>query len=105
MSPARRPLTPLQRGASLPLAAPVAGHPALGQAAFGGQRGPARRAALLAGAAIAGHAATRHAAVGLQLFPRRFTRAIVPCDREELVAPRAAQRGDAPIRKLCPMPA
>src|SRR6266550_7893706 len=112
-SPAGRPLAPLQLGASLPLAAPVAGHPALGQAALGGQRSPARRAALpscwgaaiLAGAAIAGPAATRHAAVGLQLFPRRFTRAIVPCDREELVAPRAAQRGDAPIRKLCPMPA
>src|SRR5438128_6327970 len=118
MSPARRPTAPLRDAAPLPAGAPVPCHPTLGQAALRGQRGPSDHAALtvaavVATAAFAGHAAAGHALVRFQLVPRRhgglagprLTGSILPRDREELVAPRAAQRGHAAVGEVRSMAA
>ena len=104
------PAPPLHDAAPIPTAAAVHGHPALAQAAFGGQRTPADRAALDvaavgAGAAIAHHTAAGHTEIGPQLLSRRLTQAIVPGDREKVVAPRAAHRRYVAVREVRPMAA
>src|SRR6266480_2586079 len=62
---------------------------------------------------VLGHAAAGHALIRLQLVPRRrcgragcgLTGAIVPRDREQLVAARAAQRGRLTVRQVRSMTA
>jgi hypothetical protein len=108
--PVRHPPPPLRHQASVPCAAAAGGDATvcLAALAWHGHGGAAavQVAALVAVAAVSGHAAACHTIVGPQLVPRRrgdvaracLMRAIVPRDREELVAPRAAPRGDGDVR-------
>src|SRR3989442_670066 len=99
-------------------AAAIRLHAALDLTAFGGQRGPRDHAALavaavVLSAAVSGHAAAGHALIRFQLVPRRrcgragcgLTGTIVPRDREQLVAARAAQAGRLTVRQVRPMTA
>jgi hypothetical protein len=109
--PVCHPPPPLRHEASVPCAAAGHGDATLGQAALEGHghggAAAVQVAALVGVATVSGHAAACHTVVGPQLVPRRrrdlalarLMRAIVPCDREQLVAPRAAPRGDGAVRQ------
>src|SRR6266567_8968982 len=90
----RRPAAAVRAAAPVQPAAALCDRPALRDAALeghrDGQRAALDAAALLAGAAVSGHAAAAgHAVVGPQLLPRWLRRAVVPRDREQLIAARA----------------
>src|SRR5712691_107250 len=110
--PARRSPPSLHNGAAIPAAAATRLHSALDRTALGGQRSPCNHAAVAVAAVVPittvlGHAAAGHALIRFQLVPRRrcgragcgLTGAIVPRDREQLVAARAAQRGRLTFRQ------
>src|SRR5947207_4578757 len=99
-------------------AAAIRLHAALDLTALGGQRSPCDHAAIAVAAvvltaAVSGHAAAGHALIRFQLILRRrcgraecgLTGAIVPRDREQLVAARAAQAGRLTVRQARPMTA
>src|SRR6266699_5983823 len=116
--PARRPAPSLHNRPPIRAAAALRLHSALDLTALGGQRSPGDHAtvavaAVVLTAAVSGHAAAGHALIRFQLIPRRrwgragcgLTGAIVPRDREQLVAARAAQAGRLPVRQMRPMAA
>src|SRR2546427_6400331 len=116
--PARRPAPSLHDRAPIRATAALRLHSALDLTALGGQRSPRDHAtvavaAIVLTAAVSGHAAAGHALIRFQLVPRRrcgragggLTGAIVPRDREQLVATRAAQAGRLTVRQARPMTA
>src|SRR2546421_2670048 len=116
--PGRRPAPSLHDRAPIRATAALCLHSALDLTALGGQRSPRDHAtvavaAIVLTAAVSGHAAAGHALIRFQLIPRRrwgragcgLTGAIVPRDREQLVAARAAQAGRLTVRQARPMTA
>src|SRR6266550_5603182 len=116
--PACRPPPSLHNRAPIRATAALRLHSALDFTALGGQRSPCDHAtvavaAVVLTAAVSGHAAAGHASIRFQLVPRRrcgragcgLTGAIVPRDREQLVAARAAQRGRLTFRQVRSMTA
>jgi len=116
--PGRRAPPSLHDRPPIPSAAAIRLHSALRLAALGRQRSPRDHAALTVAAVVPtttvlGHAAAGHTLIRFQLIPQRrcgragcgLTGAIVPRDREQLVASRAAQRGRMTVRRVRPMAA
>src|SRR2546425_10113734 len=116
--PASCPASALHNGAAIPAAAALRLHSALDLTALGGQRSPCNHAAVAVAAVVQtttvlGHATAGHALIRFQLVSRRrggragcgLTGAIVPRDREQLVAARAAQAGRLTVRQARPMTA
>ena len=102
----------------LPVAAAMQLRPAFHFAPLGRQWRPCDHAALglaalVPTATVLGHTTAGHTLIRFQLVPRGrcgrardgLTGAIVPRDREQLVAPRAAQRRHATVRQARPMAA